>query len=122
MELARLVSLLVTQHRPELVAYEYPDETRPSWSGGSKGREFLAVQGLSRAEGFLVAQWPAIGGGAHLVAVPVSVAKRVATGRTNASKDQVSYALRTYKGWDLTGWTTDEVDAASIALAAREGI
>lgn len=119
-ELARQVALLVKTHRPEIVGYEYPDMARPHYSGGSKGREFTAVQGLSRAEGFLIARWDAIGAGARLVAVPMSEAKRLATGRPGATKDQVAWALVTHQGWNLRGWTPDQVDAASVALAARE--
>ena len=119
-ELAHQVGVLVATHRPELVGYEFPDVPRPFWSGGNKGREFSAVQGLSRAEGFLVALWPQIGQGTRLVAVPMRLAKRTVTGRVGATKDQVSFALRTYRGFDLRGWTEDEVDAAAVALAARE--
>lgn len=119
-DLAAQVRLLVTRYSPEVVGYEYPDTPRPGWSGGNKGREFSAVQGLSRAEGFLVAMWPAIGGGVRLVAVPASIGRRSLTGRVGATKDQVNYALRTYRGYDLTGWGEDEVDAAAIALAVRE--
>jgi Holliday junction resolvasome RuvABC endonuclease subunit len=121
-ELRRQVKLLVDTHRPEVVAYEFTDQPRPSWSGGSKGREFGAVQGLSRAEGMLVALWPTIGGNVRLEAVGASEARRTATGRVNASKDQVRQALMTYRRWDVSRWTEDEVDAAAIALAARERI
>ena len=120
-ELARQVALLVSCHAPEVVGYEFPDSPRPVWSGGTKGREFHATQGLARAEGMLVAAWPSIGGAARLVAVPSSHVRRVSAGRANATKDQVSYGLRVYRGWDLTGWTEDAVDAAAVALAAREG-
>lgn len=119
-ELARQVGLLVRTHRPEIVGYEYPDLARPHYSGGSKGREFAAVQGLSRAEGFLIARWDAIGGDARLVAVPMSEAKRLVAGRPGATKDQVAWALVTYRQWNLRGWTPDQVDAAAVALAARE--
>ncbi len=121
-ELARQVRLIVASARPGIVAYEFPDAPRPSWSGGSKGREFLVAQALGRAEGFLVARWPEIGGEALLVAVPASRAKRVATGRVNATKDQVRWALATYRRWDLAGWSDDESDAAAVALAAFEGV
>ena len=121
-ELARQIDVLLFAHTPEIVGYEYPDSPRQSWSGGAKGREFHAVQGLSRAEGMLLALWPTCGRGLPLVAVPASEARRLATGRPGATKEQVAYALRTYRGWDLAGWGEDEVDAASVALAAREGI
>lgn len=121
-ELARHVDLLVVRHRPELVGFEVIDETRPSWSGGSKGREMVVSQALGRAQGMLVAVWQRIGGGARLVAVPITDAKRIAAGRVNASKDQVAYGLRVYHGFDVQGWTDDETDAASIALAAREAL
>jgi Holliday junction resolvasome RuvABC endonuclease subunit len=119
-ELGRQVDLLVSRHRPEVVGFEVIDETRPAWSGGSKGREMVVSQALGRAQGALVAQWARIGGGSRLVAVPVSTAKRLATGRVNASKDQVAYGLRVMRGYDLAGWSDDAVDALAIALAARE--
>lgn len=121
-ELGRQVGLLIATHRPELVGYEFPDRVRGYHAGGSKGREFHAVQGLSRAEGFLVALWPAIGRGARLMAVPMTEAKRAACGRETASKDQVAWGLVTHRGWNLRGWTPDQVDAAAVALAAREGL
>lgn len=121
-ELGRQVGLLISMHRPEVVGYEFPDMARPTWSGGSKGREFSAVQGLSRAEGFLVALWPSIGRGARLVSVPMTEAKRAAAGRPGATKDQVAFGLRTYRGFDLTGWGPDEVDALAVAVAAREAL
>jgi len=70
----------------------------------------------------LAALWPTCGRGLPLVSVTASEARRLATGRTGATKEQVAYALRTYRGWDLAGWSEDEVDAASVALATREGI
>lgn len=121
-ELAHQIDVLVYAHVPQLVGYEYPDSARPEWSGGSKGREFAAVQGLSRAEGMLVALWRVCGRGVPLVAVPASEMRRCVTGRTNANKDQVAYALATYRQWDVRGWSEDEVDAGAIALACREGI
>lgn len=121
-ELAHHVRLLVSKHDPELVAYEYPDTWRRSWSGGTKGREFMAVQGLARAEGMLVTIWQARGGLPPLHSVSTSDAKRIAAGRVDAGKDQVRWALQTYRQWDLSGWTADEVDAAAVALAAREGM
>ncbi|MGE3267104.1 MAG: hypothetical protein AB7P40_00040 [Chloroflexota bacterium] len=121
-ELAGHVRLLVTLHQPELVAYEYPDTWRRSWSGGSKGREFMAVQGLARAEGMLIAAWQARAGLPPLTSVSTSDAKRIATGRVDANKDQVRWALMTCRRWDLSGWTADEVDAAAVCLAAREGL
>lgn len=121
-ELAHHVRLLVSKHDPEMVAYEYPDTWRRSWSGGTKGREFMAVQGLARDEGMLITIWWIRGGLPPLVSVSTSDAKRIAAGRVDASKDQVRWALQTYRQWDLSGWTTDEVDAAAVALAAREGI
>lgn len=75
-----------------------------------------AAASLTRSRG------PTCGRGLPLVAVPASEARRLATGRPGATKEQVAYALRTYRGWDLAGWGEDEVDAASVALAAREGI
>jgi Holliday junction resolvasome RuvABC endonuclease subunit len=119
-ELGRHVGLLIRRHAPEIVGFEVIDETRPSWSGGSKGREMVVSQALGRAQGMLVAQWRLIGGGARLAAVPITLAKRTATGRVNASKAQVAYGLRTFYGFDLRGWNDDESDALSIALAARE--
>lgn len=119
-ELGQQVGLLVRCHRPEIVGYEYPDVPRPFWSGGSKGREFSAVQGLSRAEGFLIALWPHIGQGARLVSVPMTAAKTLVTGRPGANKDQVAYYLHVERRWNLKGWTPDEVDAAAVALVARE--
>jgi hypothetical protein len=118
--LARQVSVLLYDHQPELVGYEFPDSPRPEWSGGTKGREFHAVQGLSRAEGFLVALWPVIGANLRLVAVPASLVRRTAAGRVNANKGQVRYGLMTYRQWDLSGWSDNEVDASAVALAARE--
>lgn len=119
-DLKHHVTFLVANHRPEIVAYEYPDTWRRSWSGGTKGREFMAVQGLSRAEGMLVALWSSVGNPPRLMAVSTSDAKRTVTGRVDASKDQVAWALRTHRGWDLRGWTADEVDAGAVALTARE--
>lgn len=119
-ELGRQVMLLVSTHRPELVGWEYPDTYRRSWSGGTKAREFVVAQALGRTQGMLVTLWPQIGAGVRLVEVSTSDAKRLAAGRVDASKDQVNYGLRTYRGWDLRGWTEDAVDAAAVALAARE--
>lgn len=119
-DLAERIRTLVALNRPEIVGYEYPDRARGFYAGGSKGREFHAVQGLSRAEGFLVALWPHIGDGARLVAVPMTLAKRTATGRIDANKQQVRWGLQTYRGWDLRGWDDNAVDAAAVALAARE--
>jgi hypothetical protein len=121
-ELAQQITHLIVTHRPEIVGYEYPDVPRPHWSGGSKGREFNAVQGLSRAEGFLVALWPQIGQGVRLVAVPMTVAKRKATGSVGANKDSVRWGLQTYRRWDLRGWDDNAVDAAAVALAVREAM
>lgn len=121
-ELARHVDLLVSKHRPEIVGFEVIDETRPSWSGGSKGREMVVAQALGRAQGALVALWPRIGGAARLVAVGVGDAKRTATGRVTSTKDQVRYGLMTRYGFDLTGWTDDESDGLAVALAAREAL
>lgn len=121
-ELGRHIGLLIARHTPEVVGFEVIDETRPSWSGGSKGREMVVSQALGRAQGMLVAQWRLLGGGARLVAVPVTLAKRTATGQVNASKDQVAYGLRVFRGFDLTGWDHDSIDALAIALAAREAI
>jgi Holliday junction resolvasome RuvABC endonuclease subunit len=119
--LGEQVGILLRTHRPEIVGYEYPNVARPHYSGGSKGREFAAVQGLARAEGMLVTLWTAIGGGIPLVSVPVTDVKMAATGRINANKDQIRLALMgPPRGWDLARWTDDEVDAAAVAVAARE--
>lgn len=120
--LSEQMQILLSMHRPDVVAFEYPDRPRSAWSGGSKGREFQAVHALGRAQGFLVALWPQIGCGARLVAVSTSDAKRTATGRVDSSKEQVRYELWARRQWDLVGWTLDETDAAAIALVAREGI
>jgi hypothetical protein len=119
--LSEYVRLLVSVHRPDVLAYEYPDGYRRAWSGGSKGREFVVAAGLGRLQGFLVALWPSIGGDARLVAVSTTDAKLTATGRVDANKAQVRWSLQTGRGFDFTGWTDDETDAASIAVAAREG-
>lgn len=121
-ELGRQVELLVALHCPEVVGFETPDTYRRAWSGGTKGREFEVSLALGRVQGFLVAQWRVIGQGAELSAVTTSDAKRVATGRVDASKDQVAYHLRVTQRWDLTGWCSDEIDAAAIALAVWEGM
>lgn len=119
-ELGRQVAVLVSTHRPDVTGFEVIDETRPSWSGGSKGREMVVSQALGRAQGVLVAHWPVIGAGTRLVAVPIGAAKQAAIGRVNANKDQVRAGLMTSRGWDLIGWTDDETDAAAVALVARE--
>jgi hypothetical protein len=119
-EMARQLDVLLYAQAPEAVGYEFPDGPRPSWSGGSKGREFNAVQGLSRAEGMLVALWPTCGRGLPLVSVPASEMRRIVTGQVNANKQQVAWALATYRRWDVRGWTEDEVDAGGIALATPE--
>lgn len=120
-ELERQIRHLMAVHAPDCVAFEYPDTYRRVWSGGSKGREFVVAQALGRAQGFLLALWPFMGDGKALVAISTSDAKRIATGRVDANKDQVRYALMTYRKWDLSRWTDDESDAAAVALAAYEG-
>lgn len=119
--LAVEVRLLVSAHRPELVAFEYPDTYRRSWSGGSKGREFEVSQALGRVQGFLIAAWPEIGDGIPLVAVSTSEAKRTVTGSAAASKAQVRLHLALDFRWDLAGWSEDESDAGAVCLAVLRG-
>lgn len=114
------VSMLIQRYDPDVTCYEYPDKPRSAWSGGTKGREFHAMQGLSRVEGFLVALWPQIAPDGVLAAISTSEAKVAATGRVAATKAQVKWTLMTYRGWDLSTWSDDESDAASICLAAWE--
>lgn len=121
-ELARQVRLLRVLHEPEVVAFEYPDTYRRSWSGGTKGREFEVSLALGRVQGFLVARWPEIGGDARLVAVSTSDAKRTVTGRVDASKDQVRMHLALDYRWDIAGWSDDESDAGAVALAAADPV
>lgn len=114
--LTSTIRALLTTYHPELVAFEYPDTYRRSWSGGSKGREFEVSQALGRVQGFLIAAWPEIGDGIPLVAVSTSEAKRTVTGSAAASKAQVRMHLALDFRWDLAGWSEDESDAGAVAL------
>jgi Holliday junction resolvasome RuvABC endonuclease subunit len=112
---------LVSTYAPLLVAWEYPDSPRTIWSGGNKGREFHAMQGLGMAEGFILAILNEIPTpGMEQLAISTTEAKRAATGQQRgASKQQVRRWLTIRLGaLVIDQLTDDEVDAVAVGMAA----
>jgi Holliday junction resolvasome RuvABC endonuclease subunit len=111
---------IVLQHKPDVVVIEVSkkvfsrkDEEATSGRYGA-GAQYRAGQMLGRAMGWVDA---AIGMQCQIVSSSVEVAKKAITGNGQATKDVVREFLERIYGWKLTGWTKDEVDALSIAVA-----
>lgn len=111
---------LVEEYRPAVIAYEYADQARPVWSGGSKGREFLVAMALGQIEMALVIACARLD--VVLAPVPLSAAKIRLCRRANASKGQVRDEVAARIGRGIVEQVTDDQsDACSIALAVLEG-
>lgn len=114
---------ILEELRPQIIAYEFPDQTRTFWSGGSKGREFVVARALGTAEGLLIAALTLLDiPDERVIAVPMSAAKRRMVGRSGStSKGQVRDAVARAIGRGLVEqMTDDQSDACSIALAVLE--
>lgn len=115
------VAALLGRFGPTILAYEFPDRPRGAFAGGSKGREFHAMQGLANAEGLLVAvlrRWTG-----KKVAVGASVAKKCVTTNREAAKSVVkSWLGGTNPGYGLEveGLSDDEIDAIAVGVTALE--
>jgi Holliday junction resolvasome RuvABC endonuclease subunit len=115
------VAGLLSRFGPTILAYEFPDRPRGAFAGGSKGREFHAMQGLANAEGLLVAVLRRWNG--RKVAVGASVAKKCVTTNRDAPKEVVrSWLGGTIPGYGLPveGLGDDEVDAIAVGVTALE--
>lgn len=87
----------------------------------SRGHEFRAGLGLGRAIGWIDAVLVlAQAYGCLPATVETIEAKTVklrVAGAQAASKDAVKAALKTYFGWDTTGWRESQIDALAVGVA-----
>jgi Holliday junction resolvasome RuvABC endonuclease subunit len=118
-ELVEDVRGLITEYHPQVIAYEWSDRPRRmSWGRGEKGREYVVGQALGRVEAFLIVATADLD--VELIPVPMTAAKRLATGSPDASKGRVRLSLEGALGHSLAGASADEADGISIALAVLE--
>lgn len=110
------VTTLVRELEPEVIAYEWSDRPRRShWGRGEKGREFIVAQALGIVEGFLAVATRGLP--VKVIAVPMTAAKRLASGSPDATKGRVRLSVQSTLGISLERLTDDETDAIAVALA-----
>lgn len=122
------LSYLLVHHRPDVLVIEvskrvFSRKGEEATSGRyGAGVQYRAAQGLGRVMGWVDTVLASQVEPPVVVSSDIAVAKRAITGYGQATKDAVRSFLEGIYGWKLTGWTDDEVDALSIAVAHLQNL